>query len=63
MLASVTEYAAPVSPDLWRRYLAMLIDGLRPSRDGISALPVPAPTAQDLADLMTAHSQRLSQRH
>src|SRR5580692_8911841 len=60
MLASVAEYAASVSPDLWRRYLAMLIDGLRPSRDGISALPVPAPTTLDLADLMTAHSPRLS---
>jgi hypothetical protein len=40
----------------------MLVDGLRPSRDGISTLPVPAPTALDLADLMTAHGQRISQR-
>src|SRR3984957_11995749 len=63
MLASVAEAAASVSPALWRRVLAVLIDGLRPSRNGISALPAPAPTAQDLADLMTAHSQRLSQRH
>ena len=62
MLASVAEYAASVSPDLWRRYLAMLIDGLRPSRDGVSALPVAAPTAVDLADLMTAHGQRPAPR-
>ena len=62
MLASVAEYAGSAAPELWRRYLAMLIDGLRPSRAGSSALPVPAPTTLDLADLMTAHSQRLSQR-
>ena len=38
MLASLAEYAAAVTPDVWRRYLAMLIDGLRPSRaDGIRA--------------------------
>jgi AcrR family transcriptional regulator len=62
MLASIAEYTAPVTPEAWRRYLAMLIDGLRPSRDGVSALPVPAPTPQDLADLMTAHGQRPAPR-
>jgi hypothetical protein len=63
MLASIAEYAAPVTPGVWRRYLAMLIDGLRPARDGASELPAPAPTAQDLADLMTAHGQRPAPRH
>jgi AcrR family transcriptional regulator len=62
MLASIAEYAASATPEVWRRYLAMLIDGLRPSRDGVSALPVAAPTAVDLADLMTAHGQRLAPR-
>jgi AcrR family transcriptional regulator len=52
MLGSLAEYAAAVTPDVWRRYLAMLIDGLRPSRDAASPLPVPAPTVQQLADLM-----------
>jgi AcrR family transcriptional regulator len=52
MLGSLAEYAAAVTPDVWRRYLAMLIDGLRPSRDAVSPLPVPAPTVQQLADLM-----------
>ena len=54
MLASLAEYAAAVTPDVWRRYLAMLIDGLRPARGEVSALPVPAPTAGELADLMRA---------
>ena len=52
MLASLAEYAAAVTPDVWRRYLAMLIDGLRPSRGSASPLPVPAPTARELGELM-----------
>jgi AcrR family transcriptional regulator len=62
MLASIAEYAASVSPEIWRRYLAMLIDGLRPSRDGVSALPVPAPSALLLADLMGAQTRRNAPR-
>jgi AcrR family transcriptional regulator len=52
MLASLAEYAGAVTPDVWRRYLAMLIDGLRPSRAAASPLPVPAPTARELGELM-----------
>lgn len=62
MLASLAEYAAPVAPEVWRRYLAMLVDGLRPARAGVSELPVPAPTAADIADLMSAHGQRPAPR-
>jgi AcrR family transcriptional regulator len=62
MLASIAEYAASVTPEVWRRYLAMLIDGLRPARDGVSALPAPAPSILDLADLMTAHARRIAPR-
>jgi len=35
--ASVAEYAAPATPEVWRRYLAMLIDGLRPHETGYRA--------------------------
>jgi AcrR family transcriptional regulator len=62
MLASVAEYAASAAPAVWRRYLAMLIDGLRPARDGVSDLPVPAPTVDELAKLMTAQGQRAAHR-
>jgi AcrR family transcriptional regulator len=62
MLASIAEYTASVSPEVWRRYLAMLIDGLRPARAGVSELPAPAPTPLELADLMSAHAQRLAPR-
>ncbi len=62
MVASIAEYAAPVTPDVWRRYLTMLIDGLRPTRDGVSELPAPAPTVGDIADLMTARGPRPAPR-
>jgi len=42
MLTAAAEYAGDVSPDIWRRYLAIIIDGLRPARAGTSPLPVPA---------------------
>ncbi|MDZ7887449.1 MAG: helix-turn-helix domain-containing protein [Mycobacterium sp.] len=42
MLAgTVSEWAGHVEPDLWRRYVALLLDGLR-HRDGQSRLPVDA---------------------
>ena len=45
-----------VAPQLWRRYLPILLEGLRP---GAVALPVP-PIAEDaLRAAMTRHKQRL----
>jgi AcrR family transcriptional regulator len=62
MLSSVAEYAASAAPEVWRRYLVMLIDGLRPSRAGTSALPAPAPTAEQLGAMMGAPAQRPAPR-
>lgn len=38
----VTGYVPDASPDLWRRYLAIIFDGLRP--EGSHTLPQPPPT-------------------
>lgn len=38
--------AGSVSPDLWRRYLGIVLDGMRP--EGATPLPVPAPTLEQL---------------
>ena len=38
----VTSYVPDAPPDLWRRYLAIIFDGLRPQ--GAHALPFPPPT-------------------
>jgi AcrR family transcriptional regulator len=62
MLSSVAEYASVSRPDLWRRYLALLIDGLRPARDTVTELPVPPLTSDDLVAAMGAHGRRLAQR-
>ena len=42
MLAQVIDIAGDVSPGLWRRYLGIVLDGLRSRRDGPTQLPVPA---------------------
>jgi phytoene dehydrogenase-like protein len=57
MLGAAAEYAGYVEPEVWRRYLALIIDGLRPSRDGVSELPVPALTPQEMEQSMRAHGQ------
>jgi AcrR family transcriptional regulator len=62
MLTSVAEYAAASRPELWRRYLALLIDGLRPARDTTTDLLVAPPTADDLEIAMCANGQRLTPR-
>jgi len=42
MLTDSTQFAREASPEIWRRYLTMLLDGLRPERVGITPFPVPA---------------------
>lgn len=40
MVASIAEFTRDVRPELWRRYVALLLDGLKDSRDEPSPLPV-----------------------
>lgn len=54
MLAKATEYTAPARPGLWQRYLPLLIDGLRPARDGVTPLPVPPLTPDEMEQVMRA---------
>jgi AcrR family transcriptional regulator len=42
MLSTAAEYAQNVRPDIWERYLTMIIDGMRVSRDDVTPLPVAA---------------------
>ena len=55
MLCTVADVTGEVAPDLWRRYLPMLLDGLRAGSD----LPVPALSQDELRQAMTSHKQRL----
>jgi AcrR family transcriptional regulator len=50
MLTAVIEYAGDVSPDLWRRYLAIVLDGLRA---GAARTPLgPAALSDDQLDVV-----------
>jgi AcrR family transcriptional regulator len=52
MLSGAAEYAEHVRPEVWRRYLALIIDGMRPGREEVSPLPVPALTPEEMVALM-----------
>ena len=52
MVGATAEYALAVRPDIWRRYLALVIDALRPDRAGITELPVPALTPDEMTQAM-----------
>lgn len=54
LLSAPAQIAAPVAtarPDLWQRYLHLILDGLRP--EAAHDLPVAAPTGQDFATATT----------
>lgn len=61
MIAGIAEYTRCVRPDVWRRYLALILDALRPARDSVTALPVPELTPGEVAQ--TLNSNPVSQKH
>ena len=56
MLCTVADVTGDVQPDLWRRYLPLLLDGLRGDTD----LPVSALSTDEMRDAMMSHKQRLA---
>ncbi len=62
MLASVADYSSPVTPGVWRRYLGLLLDGLRLARDTHTELPADAPTAFELQELICGRGRRPAPR-
>jgi AcrR family transcriptional regulator len=52
MLSAAAEYAGTARPGIWRRYLTILLDGLRPSRDGTSPLPEAALSPEEMTASM-----------
>ena len=59
MLAEATQLAHAASPDIWRRYLTLILDGMRQGREGAVPLPVPAL----LPDEMEESMRRAAPRH
>jgi hypothetical protein len=52
-LAAVIEATRRANPVLYRRYVAMILDGLRPTREGPSNLPVAALTGEQTHAVIT----------
>jgi AcrR family transcriptional regulator len=57
MLCTVADVAAEADPQLWRRYLPILLAGLRPDGPG---LPVPALNEDVMRKAMSSHKQRMA---
>jgi AcrR family transcriptional regulator len=58
VLTEAAQIARPARPDLWRRYLALFLDGMRPAREDLTPLPVPALPPHELEEAMRQHAPR-----
>ena len=52
MLSVTAEYVRDVRPGLWRRFLVLWLDALRPARDSYTPLPVPGLTPDEFVTVM-----------
>ena len=60
MIGAVADATRDVDPGVWRRYLHLVLDGLRVSRDGPSPLPADAPSVEAMREAKCA--RRTSRR-
>jgi AcrR family transcriptional regulator len=58
VLTEAAQLARDVSPEIWRRYLTLVMDGLRPEREGVSPLPVPAMRPDEFEMTMRQNAPR-----
>jgi AcrR family transcriptional regulator len=58
VLTEATQLAQAASPDIWRRYLALILDGMQPARAGVTPLPVPALLPGEMEKSMRQASPR-----
>jgi AcrR family transcriptional regulator len=58
VLTEAAEIARHANPDIWRRYLALVIDGMPPDREGLTPLPVPALLPDEMEHTMRQHAPR-----
>jgi AcrR family transcriptional regulator len=59
LLADATQLAHAANPGIWRRYLTLILDGMRPEREGVTSLPV----AALLPEEMEASMRQAAPRH
>ncbi len=58
LLAEATHLAHGASPEIWRRYLTLILDGLRPGRDDVTPLPVAALLPEEMEKSMRQAAPR-----
>ncbi len=58
MVSAAARYAEPVNPEIWRRYLALITDALRPERAGTTSLPEPALRPHEMQVVMRSIPHR-----
>ena len=52
VLIEATQLSYAADPDIWRRYLTLILDGMRPGREGVTPLPVPAMLPEEMEKSM-----------
>ena len=58
MLAEATQLTHGACPGIWRRYLTLILDGLRPGREGVTPLPVAAMAPEEMEKSMRQAAPR-----
>jgi AcrR family transcriptional regulator len=57
-LTEATLLVRPTRPDIWRRYLVLVFDGMRARREGLTPLPVPALLPEEMEESMRQRAPR-----
>jgi AcrR family transcriptional regulator len=55
MLAAVSEYTRHVRPALWRRFLPLMLDALRPARDAATPLLEPEVSPDEMVEVLNSN--------
>lgn len=65
MLGAAAEYTRNVRPDVWRRYLALILDALCPARAGTNVLPEPGLTPDEMVAVLNSNplGQKARRKH
>jgi AcrR family transcriptional regulator len=58
MLTEATRLVNAANPDIWRRYLTLILDGMRPGREGVTPLPVAALLPEEMEKSMRQAAPR-----
>lgn len=61
MLAPVIDRSGTVTPELWRRYLALLLEALRATPQPVEPLPVAQPPLEQVDQMMVAVPRKIEE--